>query len=63
MFLQVDVIESQYNILIAAVTSTRDFDSVKLAHENFLAALQARCFVYIKPVSQSLLLTLYICNG
>lgn len=47
---QVDVIESQYGLLLDKINSTRDFEAVKLAHEHFLAALLAQSFVHMKSV-------------
>nr|KAG5690685.1 hypothetical protein BaRGS_013471 [Batillaria attramentaria] len=47
-YLQVDVIESQYGLLLDQINSTRDFEAVKLAHEQFLAALLAQSFVHMK---------------
>jgi len=49
--LQVDVIESQYGLLLDTINSTRDFEAIKLAHEHFLAALLAQSFVHMKSVS------------
>ncbi|ESP01051.1 hypothetical protein LOTGIDRAFT_55038, partial [Lottia gigantea] len=53
-YLQVDVIESQYGILLDKINSTRDFEAVKVAHENFLSALLAQSFVHMKSVSHCL---------
>ncbi|KAK7475136.1 hypothetical protein BaRGS_00033628 [Batillaria attramentaria] len=53
-YLQVDVIESQYGLLLDQINSTRDFEAVKLAHEQFLAALLAQSFVHMKSVSHCL---------
>lgn len=49
--LQVDVIESQYGLLLEKINSTRDFEAVKLAHEHFLSALLSQSFVHMKSVS------------
>ncbi|KAL4227566.1 Gamma-tubulin complex component 4 [Mactra antiquata] len=53
-YLQVDVIESQYGILIEKINSTRDYEAVKLAHEHFLSALLSQCFVHMKSVAHCL---------
>lgn len=50
--LQVDVIESQYGILVDKIQSTRDFEAVRLAHDQFLSALLAQSFVHMKSVSK-----------
>ncbi|XP_071167808.1 gamma-tubulin complex component 4-like [Mytilus edulis] len=53
-YLQVDVIESQYGILVDKIQSTRDFEAVRLAHDQFLSALLAQSFVHMKSVSHCL---------
>ncbi|XP_059164768.1 gamma-tubulin complex component 4-like [Physella acuta] len=49
-YLQVDVIESQYKILLDKINSTKDFEAAKLAHEHFLSSLLAQSFVHMKTV-------------
>ncbi|KAL5004702.1 hypothetical protein ScPMuIL_018158 [Solemya velum] len=53
-YLQVDVIESQYGILLEKINTTRDFEAVKLGHDQFLSALLAQSFVHMKSVSHCL---------
>ncbi|XP_069138118.1 gamma-tubulin complex component 4-like [Argopecten irradians] len=53
-YLQVDVIESQYGILVDKINSTRDFEAVRLAHDQFLSALLSQSFIHSKPVSNCL---------
>lgn len=53
-YLQVDVIESQYGILVEKINSTRDYEAVKLAHDHFLSALLAQSFVHMKAVAHCL---------
>ncbi|KAK6179894.1 hypothetical protein SNE40_012146 [Patella caerulea] len=62
-YLQVDVIESQYGILLDKINSTRDFEAVKVAHENFLSALLAQSFVHMKSVSHCLREILDLCTA
>ncbi|XP_060567272.1 gamma-tubulin complex component 4-like [Ruditapes philippinarum] len=53
-YLQVDVIESQYGILVEKIKTTRDYEAVKLAHDHFLSALLAQSFVHMKSVAHCL---------
>ena len=49
--LQVDVLESQFSLLLQNITSTLDFESIKLAHERFVTTLQGQLFLLMPPVS------------
>ncbi|KAL8582302.1 hypothetical protein ACOMHN_037059 [Nucella lapillus] len=60
-YLQVDVIESQYGQLLETISSTRDFEAVRLAHEHFLAALLSQSFVHMKSVWHCLYEILNLC--
>ena len=51
MTFQVDVIESQFSTFTEKMSSTRDFEQVKLAHDQFLSALLSQSFVHMKAVS------------
>ena len=42
---QVDVIEARYNALLEAVTSSRDFESLRAAHSEFLLEATLGCFL------------------
>ena len=44
--------ESQYGILLDKISSTRDYEAVKLAHDHFLSALLAQSFVHMRSVSR-----------
>jgi len=48
--LQVDVIESQFSVMIVKMQATRDFEAIRLAHDQFLSALGSHCFFHLKPV-------------
>lgn len=48
---QVDVLESQFSQLLQLINSTRDFESIRLAHDHFLSNLLAQSFILLKPVS------------
>ena len=50
--LQVDVLESQFTLLLQNITSTLDFESIKLAHEHFVSTLQGQLFLLMPPVSR-----------
>uniref|UniRef100_A0A674MRX1 Gamma-tubulin complex component n=1 Tax=Takifugu rubripes TaxID=31033 RepID=A0A674MRX1_TAKRU len=56
-YLQVDVLESQFSQLLQQINSTRDFESIRLAHDHFLSNLLAQSFILLKPVGS--LLTCY----
>lgn len=47
---QVDVLESQFSQLLQQINSTRDFESIRLAHDHFLSNLLAKSFILLKPV-------------
>uniref|UniRef100_A0A8C7TT25 Gamma-tubulin complex component n=1 Tax=Oncorhynchus mykiss TaxID=8022 RepID=A0A8C7TT25_ONCMY len=53
-YLQVDVLESQFSQLLQQINSTRDFESIRLAHDHFLSNLLAQSFILLKPVSVSI---------
>ena len=40
-----DVLESQFSLLLGNITSTLDFESIKLSHEHFVATLQGQLFL------------------
>lgn len=50
--MQVDVLESQFSQLLQQINSTRDFESIRLAHDHFLSNLLAQSFILLKPVGQ-----------
>lgn len=50
---QVDVLESQFSQLLHQINSTRDFESIRLAHDHFLSNLLAQSFILLKPVSMT----------
>ncbi|XP_064620606.1 gamma-tubulin complex component 4-like [Lineus longissimus] len=53
-YLQVDVIESQYSVLLEKIQATRDFEAIRLSHDQFITALLAQSFQLMKPVSNCL---------
>ncbi|MEQ2158345.1 Gamma-tubulin complex component 4, partial [Goodea atripinnis] len=64
-YLQVDVLESQFSQLLQQINSTRDFESIRLAHDHFLSNLLAQSFILLKPVellTQLLKLVLSVYN-
>jgi len=48
----VDVIESQFSILLNNVENTRDFEAIRIAHDHFLSSLLSQCFIHMKQVRQ-----------
>lgn len=44
-YLQVDVLESQFSILIAAVQNSKDFEYIQRAHSIFQANIMSLCFL------------------
>ncbi|XP_056269260.1 gamma-tubulin complex component 4 [Pseudoliparis swirei] len=61
-YLQVDVLESQFSQLLQLINSTRDFESVRLAHDHFLSNLLAQSFILLKPVFHCLNEILDLCQ-
>ncbi|XP_035667416.1 gamma-tubulin complex component 4-like isoform X2 [Branchiostoma floridae] len=49
-YLQVDVLETQFSQLVEKIQATRDFENIRLAHDQFLASLLAQSFILMKPV-------------
>lgn len=44
------MLESQFSQLLQQINSTRDFESIRLAHDHFLSNLLAQSFILLKPV-------------
>ncbi|KAK9542243.1 hypothetical protein VZT92_000118 [Zoarces viviparus] len=61
-YLQVDVLESQFSQLLQQINSTRDFESIRLAHDHFLSNLLAQSFILLKPVFHCLNEILDLCQ-
>ncbi|MEJ1288883.1 hypothetical protein NN561_019919 [Cricetulus griseus] len=61
--LQVDVLESQFSQLLHQINSTRDFESIQLAHNHFLSNLLAQSFILLKPVFHCLNEILDLCHS
>ncbi|KAK1890862.1 Gamma-tubulin complex component 4 [Dissostichus eleginoides] len=62
-YLQVDVLESQFSQLLQLINSTRDFESIRLAHDHFLSNLLAQSFILLKPVFHCLNEILELCQS
>ncbi|MGH0161965.1 UNVERIFIED_CONTAM: hypothetical protein FKN15_041790 [Acipenser sinensis] len=62
-YLQVDVLESQFSQLLLQINSTRDFESIRLAHDHFLSNLLAQSFILLKPVFHCLNEILELCHS
>ncbi|RXM94212.1 Gamma-tubulin complex component 4 [Acipenser ruthenus] len=61
--LSVDVLESQFSQLLQQINSTRDFESIRLAHDHFLSNLLAQSFILLKPVFHCLNEILELCHS
>ena len=48
---QVDVLETQYSLLVDKIKSTNDFEAVSNAHSEFLITLESQLFFTLHPVS------------
>ncbi|MEQ2209935.1 hypothetical protein XENOCAPTIV_006200 [Xenoophorus captivus] len=59
----VDVLESQFSQLLQQINSTRDFESIRLAHDHFLSNLLAQSFILLKPVFHCLNEILELCQS
>ncbi|KAL7980224.1 hypothetical protein Chor_001492 [Crotalus horridus] len=62
-YLQVDVLESQFSQLLQQINSTRDFESIRLAHDHFLSNLLAQSFILLKPAFHCLNEILDLCHN
>ncbi|KAK2920414.1 gamma-tubulin complex component 4 isoform X2 [Channa argus] len=62
-YMQVDVLESQFSQLLQQINSTRDFESIRLAHDHFLSNLLAQSFILLKPVFHCLNEILELCHN
>uniref|UniRef100_A0A672LQY6 Gamma-tubulin complex component n=1 Tax=Sinocyclocheilus grahami TaxID=75366 RepID=A0A672LQY6_SINGR len=62
-YLQVDVLESQFSQLLQQINATRDFESIRLAHDHFLSNLLAQSFILLKPVFHCLNEILDLCHN
>lgn len=51
-YLQVDVLESQYTLLLSAVQATKDFEQIQKAHTLFQANILSQTFLLTDKVSQ-----------
>jgi gamma-tubulin complex component 4 len=50
-YLQVDVLESQYTMLLSAVQATKDFEQIQKAHTIFQANIMSQTFILAEKVS------------
>ena len=53
-YLQVDVLESQYTQLMKKLQESKDYETVKAAHYEYLNDLHGQCFLNMKPIIRSL---------
>ena len=50
-YVQVDVIESQFSLLLENIRSTQDFETIQQAHCNFVSSLYRQLFLQATSVS------------
>ncbi|XP_060611468.2 gamma-tubulin complex component 4 [Anolis sagrei] len=62
-YLQVDVLESQFSQLLQQINATRDFESIRWAHDHFLSNLLAQSFILLKPAFHCLNEILDLCHN
>lgn len=63
-YLQADVLESHFSNLLSKIRdpNSTDFDQIIIAHDHYLTALLAQCFILSTPVFRSLIDVLNICQ-
>ena len=53
-YVQVDVIESQFSLLLESIRLTHDFETIQQAHCNFISSLFRQLFLQMPSVSSSI---------
>jgi gamma-tubulin complex component 4 len=53
-YLQVDVLESQYSLLVSKMKTNKDFEENRLAMDTFLSTVLAQSFLLVRPVAHCL---------
>ena len=61
-YLQVDVLESQWQKLVDGVQASRDFEEVHILHDKYLESIIEQCFLRVPDVRESLLNVLHMCS-
>lgn len=54
-YVQVDVIESQFSLLLESIRSTHDFETIQQAHCNFISSLFRQLFLQTPSVSSQVI--------
>lgn len=62
-YVQVDVLETQFSLLVEKIRQTHDFETIKHAHETFVTTLQSQLFLLLPAVSHCLNEILELCNN
>jgi len=62
IYLQVDVVEAQYAIMLKAIHAHQDFDAVRKAHTHYLAALTSKSHLGVRPLMEGLHRLLGLCR-
>ncbi|XP_057306974.1 gamma-tubulin complex component 4-like [Hydractinia symbiolongicarpus] len=60
-YLQVDVLESQFTVLLEKIKKTHDFESIHTSLDFFLISMLMQSFISMKPVLSILLKVINIC--
>ena len=53
-YLQVDVLEAQYSLMLKKIAQSEDFTLLIRAHDEFVSALVSQCFISMKVVRKAL---------
>jgi len=62
-YLQVDVIEAQYEQLVQSLDQAKDFNSIRKAHTWYLQIIRTKCYLDMGTVKRSLHRLLQLCMG
>ena len=61
-YLQVDVLESQWSQLVANIEKSKDFEEVRMLHDNYLRSITDQCFLNLQKVMKALQDVLHMCR-
>ena len=61
-YLQVDVLESQWSQLVANIEKSKDFEEVRMLHDNYLRSITDQCFINLQKVMKAMQDVLHMCR-
>mmetsp|Transcript_26903 Transcript_26903/g.19355 ORF Transcript_26903/g.19355 Transcript_26903/m.19355 type:complete len:92 (+) Transcript_26903:298-573(+) len=61
-YLQVDVLESQWTKFQDKLAKSRDFEEVRLMHDQYLVSILQQCFLSMPDILQSIQNVLLMCK-